>query len=134
MASRRRKTTPTRPGVLPAKPYFKIGEVAGIVGVAPSVLRYWETEFAQVRPEKSRTNQRVYDRASVERLLAIRTLLYDDGHTIAGARRKLREPGTVDDALDKVADKVLTSPTATTDPRLGKAADLLRELLQLCDE
>jgi DNA-binding transcriptional MerR regulator len=126
MASRRRKTSTTRSavGTLPAKPYFKIGEVAAIVGVAPSVLRYWETEFSQVRPEKSRTNQRVYDRASVERLLAIRTLLYDEGHTIAGARRKLREPGVIAASV--------SSQKAPAD--LARAAGLLRELLQLCDE
>ena len=76
---------------LPDKQYFKIGEVARLLGVAPSVLRYWETEFRSIKPEKTRTNQRLYHRRHVERLFQIKTLLYDQKYTIAGARRRLRE-------------------------------------------
>ena len=76
---------------IPDKPYFKIGEVARLLGVRPSVLRYWETEFRSVKPEKSRTNQRLYHRRHVERLLQIKSLLYDQKYTIAGARRRLKE-------------------------------------------
>ena len=76
---------------IPDKQYFKIGEVARLLGVRPSVLRYWETEFRSVKPEKSRTNQRLYHRRHVERLLQIKSLLYDHKYTIAGARRRLRE-------------------------------------------
>lgn len=72
------------------KLYFKIGEVADIVGVAAHVLRYWETEFAIVKPEKSRSQQRVYRRKDVENLLRIKHLLYDRKFTIAGAKQVLR--------------------------------------------
>ncbi|MEX1364967.1 MAG: MerR family transcriptional regulator [Nannocystaceae bacterium] len=75
------------------KLYFKIGEVAEIVGVAPHVLRFWETEFAALRPRKSRTQHRVYRRRDVATLLRIKHLLYVDKFTIAGARKQLREAG-----------------------------------------
>lgn len=78
---------------LPAKLYFRIGEVSGIVGVEPHVLRYWETEFRSVRPQKSAKGQRVYSRRDVETLLKVKDLLYAHRFTIAGARRKLREGG-----------------------------------------
>ncbi len=76
---------------LPDRRYFRIGEVAILLGVKPYVLRYWETEFPQVRPQKSRSGQRLYRRREVEVLLDIRTLLYDRGFTIVGARKALRE-------------------------------------------
>ena len=78
---------------LPAKLYFRIGEVAGIVGVEPHVLRYWETEFRSVKPQKSAKGQRIYSRRDVETLLKVKELLYAHRFTIAGARRKLREGG-----------------------------------------
>ena len=78
---------------LPDKLYFRIGEVAGIVGVEPHVLRYWETEFRSIRPEKSRKGQRVYSRRDVETLLKVKDLLYGHRYTIAGAKRKLRGDG-----------------------------------------
>jgi DNA-binding transcriptional MerR regulator len=76
---------------LPAKVYFRIGEVAELVGVEPHVLRYWEREFRTVRPTKSARGQRVYTRRDVESLLRVRELLYKEGFTIAGARKKLRQ-------------------------------------------
>ncbi len=78
---------------LPAKLYYRIGEVAGIVGVEPHVLRYWETEFRSIRPQKSAKGQRIYSRRDVETLLKVRELLYAHRFTIAGAKRKLREGG-----------------------------------------
>ncbi len=78
---------------VPAKLYYRIGEVAGIVGVEPHVLRYWETEFRSIRPQKSAKGQRVYSRRDVETLLKVKELLYAHRFTIAGARRKLREGG-----------------------------------------
>ncbi len=71
------------------KLYFKIGEVAEIVGVPAYVLRYWETEFRAIRPQKSRSQQRVYRRRDVETLLKIKSLLYEKKFTIAGARQEL---------------------------------------------
>ena len=76
---------------LPDKLYFKIGEVARLVGVKPYVLRYWETEFSVVRPGKTRSHHRLYRRRDVETLLEIRRLLYGERYTIEGAKRRLRE-------------------------------------------
>jgi DNA-binding transcriptional MerR regulator len=73
------------------KLYFKIGEVAEIIAVPAYVLRYWETEFKAVKPQKSRTQQRVYRRRDVATLLRIKHLLYDQKFTIAGARQQLKE-------------------------------------------
>lgn len=78
---------------LPAKLYFRIGEVAKRVGVETHVLRYWETEFRSIRPQKSSRGQRVYSRRDLEALLRVKELLYEQGYTIAGARKKLREGG-----------------------------------------
>lgn len=78
---------------LPQKIYFRIGEVAKILGVAPHVIRFWETEFKTVRPQKSRTGQRVYARRDVEQLVLIRRLLKEERYTIEGARKYLRDRG-----------------------------------------
>ena len=75
---------------LPEKKYFRIGEVANLLMVKPYVLRYWETEFNQLRPQKSRTGQRLYRRKDVESLITIRDLLYVKKYTIAGARQALK--------------------------------------------
>jgi DNA-binding transcriptional MerR regulator len=75
---------------LPSKLFFRIGEVAGLVGVEPHVLRYWEREFRSIRPTKSAKGQRVYSRRDVENLLRVRDLLYRDGFTIAGAKKRLQ--------------------------------------------
>jgi DNA-binding transcriptional MerR regulator len=76
---------------LPDKLYFKIGEVAKIVGVKPYVLRYWETEFSVVKPGKTPSRHRLYRRRDVEMLLEIKHLLYKEGYTIAGAKKRLKE-------------------------------------------
>ncbi len=74
------------------KLYYRIGEVARIVGVQPHVLRYWETEFRTIRPQKSSKGQRIYSRRDVEKLLRVKDLLKNQGFTIAGAKRRLRQP------------------------------------------
>jgi len=81
---------------LPEKLYFRIGEVAELVGVEPHVLRYWEREFRTIRPTKSAKGQRVYSRRDVENLMRVRELLYKEGFTIAGAKKKLVRVGGVD--------------------------------------
>jgi len=83
---------------VPVKLYYRIGEVAQIVGVEPHVLRYWETEFRSIRPQKSRKGQRVYSRRDVDKLLKVKDLLYTHRFTIEGARRRLRESGLEPDA------------------------------------
>ena len=79
------------PPRLPDKLYFKIGEASRIVGVKPYVLRYWETEFDLLKPGKAPSRHRLYRKKDVELLLEIKRLLYAEGYTIEGARKKLRE-------------------------------------------
>ncbi len=75
--------------VIPEKIYFKIGEVCELVGVQAHVLRYWETEFPMLSPQKNRSGQRSYRRRDVEISLRIKQLLYEEMFTIAGAKKKL---------------------------------------------
>jgi DNA-binding transcriptional MerR regulator len=75
---------------LPDKLYFKIGEVADIVGVKPYVLRYWESEFSVIKPAKTRFKHRLYRRKDVETLLQIKRLLHEQRFTIEGARKRLK--------------------------------------------
>ncbi len=76
--------------VIPEKLFFKIGEVCEIVGVQAHVLRYWETEFPMLSPQKNRSGQRTYRRRDVEIALRIKELLYEEMYTIAGAKKKLQ--------------------------------------------
>jgi len=76
--------------LIPDKLYFRIGEVARLCRVPAYVLRFWETEFPQLKPAKSSTGQRMYRRREVESVLRIKKLLYDEGYTIPGARQQLR--------------------------------------------
>lgn len=82
---------PATQELLGDKLYFKIGEVARIVGVKPYVLRYWETEFSILKPGKTRSKHRLYRRRDVDLLLKIKDLLHTRRFTIEGARKKLRE-------------------------------------------
>ena len=74
---------------IPGKRYFTIGEVSDLCGVKPHVLRYWEQEFPQLKPVKRRGNRRYYQRRDVLIIRQIRSLLYDEGFTIGGARQRL---------------------------------------------
>lgn len=78
---------------LPDKLFFRIGEVADIVGVKPHVLRYWESEFRGLSPMKTRGSHRQYRRRDVELAMLIKRLVHDEGYTIAGARKRLRSMG-----------------------------------------
>jgi DNA-binding transcriptional MerR regulator len=89
--SRRKKTSAgTAEIVIPGKLYFRIGEVAELCKVPAYVLRFWESEFPQLSPNKSSTGQRLYRRKDVESAVRIRRLLYEEGYTIAGARQILK--------------------------------------------
>ncbi len=96
---------------LPEKLYFRIGEVAELVGVEPHVLRYWEREFRTIRPTKSAKGQRVYSRRDVENLMRVRELLYKEGFTIAGAKKKLVRVGLdVDEERESRPDESAAQP------------------------
>lgn len=71
------------------KLFYKIGEVCELTGIRPHILRYWESEFPALSPKKSRGGQRVYQRKDLETVLAIKKMLYEDGFTIAGAKKML---------------------------------------------
>ena len=87
----------SKPRQPPNKLFYRIGEVSRLTGLEPYVLRYWETEFPMLQPQKNRAGQRTYRRRDVEMALRIKELLYDEQYTIAGAKKKLagelRGPG-----------------------------------------
>lgn len=110
---------------IPDKLYFKIGEVAELTGIKPHVLRYWEEEFGTFRPSKSRTQQRLYRRKDIELVFRLKELLYEQGYTIAGARKKLREP------VVREPEQVLLPLAPSIDRRL--LSEIRADLLQLRD-
>ena len=104
--------SPPPPREIPDKLYFRIGEVARLCDVPTYVLRFWEGEFPQLKPNKGGTGQRLYRRRDVEMALRIKSLLYDEGYTIPGARAafkaELRSPKDPQLALNGIADTVDT--------------------------
>jgi DNA-binding transcriptional MerR regulator len=112
-------------GELPPKLFFRIGEVAGLVGVEPHVLRYWEREFRSIRPTKSAKGQRVYTRKDVENLLRVRDLLYRDGFTIAGAKKKLQRGGdATQEALDDEGTEIIDEGASSAEMPVASAIEL----------
>lgn len=109
---------------IPQKLLFKIGEVSRLTGVKPHVLRYWESEFSVLRPQKTPTNQRLYRRRDVELLLLIKQLLYREGFTIAGANKRVRE------LLRQKADE----QPVDTGALLARLRSEAEELLALVDD
>ena len=87
---RKRPGPPAPPREIPDKLYFRIGEVAKLCEVPAYVLRFWESEFPQLKPNKGGTGQRLYRRKDVEMALRVKSLLYDEGYTIAGARQAFK--------------------------------------------
>src|SRR5947199_2901127 len=92
MSTTKLKAKPNRSTeiIVPDKLYFRIGEVSKLCRLPAYVLRFWETEFPQLKPVKSSTGQRMYRQKDVESVVRIKALLYDEGFTIAGARQQLR--------------------------------------------
>jgi DNA-binding transcriptional MerR regulator len=92
---------------IPDKLFFKIGEVCEIAGVEPYVLRFWETEFKFLAPQKAKSGHRVYRRKDVEMVLKIKELLYERGFTIAGARKQLSRTREVQGPeRDRILDRM----------------------------
>jgi DNA-binding transcriptional MerR regulator len=126
-----RKTSPTSGSDIPDKLYFRIGEVSRLCDVPAYVLRFWESEFPNLKPHKGGTGQRLYRRRDVETALRIKSLLYEEGYTIPGARQvfkselRQKEP-QLTLAIDAGHD------TPNIDPRrLRKLQKDLRDLLDL---
>ena len=122
-------------GSIPDKLYFKIGEVKKITGVEPHVLRYWESEFKIIRPQRATSKQRLYRRVDVENILTIKKLLYEDGYTVPGARKfltankgKKAKPVT---AAAKPTAKPAAVPGEKTRIMLKKMKDDLLELKEM---
>lgn len=116
---------------IPDKLAFKIGEVAEIAGVKPYVLRYWETEFEQLRPQKSQKGQRVYLKRDVELVLMVRKLLYRDRFSIEGARvalRRLKKDSRQIKAAGGTVDELEQIKTAVEDLSLHISS--LKELFR----
>ena len=146
----------SRPAVaIPEKLFFKIGEVCELAGVQAHVLRYWESEFPMLAPQKNRAGQRVYRKRDVEMALRIKELLYEDQYTIAGAKKrltnelrgggKLRANGDEENGTDATHVEKFSSAQsgfsagvtpATAEERQGlkQLAAELRELLSLLEQ
>ena len=110
---------------------YKIGEVCKVADLQPYVLRYWETEFPQLSPNKSGGGQRLYTRRELDIILRIKELLYKEGFTIAGAKKKLET-----DLIEAAAPAPVAEPSAPASPRLSseglaRAKQELRELLEM---
>ena len=102
---------------IPDKLFFKIGEVAALTLLRPSVLRYWESEFSFLKPNKSRSGQRLYSRQHLETILEIKSLLYTEKLTIEGARKRIDAKGKGRD----VGREVSSAPE-------GRLTNVLREV------
>jgi DNA-binding transcriptional MerR regulator len=130
------------PDQSPRKLFYKIGEVCQMTDTQPYVLRFWESEFSQLAPTKSRTGQRLYRRKDVDLVREIKRLLYEEGFTIAGARQKLGMPdaqGSLDELMEPAAVPAAPSRVPASDPSspVGLAPEIasgLEEILRLMDE
>ncbi len=108
------------------KNLYRIGEVSRITDTKPFVLRYWETEFPTLQPVKSPKGHRLYRRKDVDTVLLIKRLLYDEGFTIAGARRHLRDVGDSPTELESESGVEAKAARATEVPQ---AAEISRKVL-----
>jgi DNA-binding transcriptional MerR regulator len=109
---------------IPEKLFFRIGEVCDLIKVQPHVLRYWETEFPMLAPQKNRAGQRVYRRKDVEMVMRIRNLLYEEKFTIAGAKRKLQDEMHRTGARPRAdtRDALATEPPGRVEPPIPMAS------------
>ena len=115
------------------KSRYRIGEVSRLTETKPFVLRYWETEFPMLQPVKSPKGHRLYRREDVETVLRIKRLLYDEGFTIAGARRHLREAGSLPVESARTAGPPAAAPATIGRKTLLDLRDALRGFLTLLE-
>ncbi len=111
---------------LPEKLYYKIGEVAELARVRTSVLRFWETEFSFLKPEKSTTGQRLYSKREVDLILQVRHLLYDEKFTIEGVKKKISSRG-------KLVYPGAVSLESSSEVKASLLVELKQELQQIRD-
>ena len=112
-----------RPAVaIPEKLFFKIGEVCELAGVQAHVLRYWESEFSMLAPQKNRAGQRVYRKRDVEIALRIKELLYEDQYTIAGAKKRLANDLRAGGKLKIISSEETEQEDSTAPLRAGSKA------------
>jgi DNA-binding transcriptional MerR regulator len=109
---------------IPEKLFFKIGEVCELTGVQAHVLRYWESEFPMLAPQKNRAGQRTYRKRDVEMALRIKELLYDDQYTIAGAKKKLASELRGASKLKVVTPEMSAAAAAQQTPATPESASL----------
>ena len=121
-----RKTGASPEPVIPDKLYFRIGEVAKLCKLPTYVLRFWESEFPQLKPVKSSTGQRMYRQRDVETALRIKKLLYEEGFTIAGARQQLKA-----ESKPAAGQSGLPFPKQSRTAELKKVRQGLQEILVL---
>jgi DNA-binding transcriptional MerR regulator len=117
------------PDALPRKLFYKIGEVCQLTDTQPYVLRFWESEFPQLAPNKSRSGQRLYRKKDIDLVLEIKRLLYQEGFTIAGARKKLGMPetqGPIDDLFGAVESSAASQPAPTLRMIGAQLAEIVR--------
>ena len=112
-----RKVVAPEPPIIPDKLYFRIGDVARLCDVPAYVLRFWETEFPQLKPNKGGTGQRLYRKRDVEMALRIKSLLYDQGYTIPGARQVFLAESKAKEAPESAAQPIASS----AQPQLAEA-------------
>jgi DNA-binding transcriptional MerR regulator len=112
---------------------YKIGEVCKLADLQPYVLRYWETEFPQLSPNKSGGGQRLYTRAELDTILRIKELLYKEGFTIAGAKKKLEQEMSEPAAAAPSATPAATTSAAPSSDVIARVKDELRALLRMLD-
>ena len=117
------------PSEIPDKLYFRIGEVARICEVPAYVLRFWESEFQQLKPNKSGTGQRLYRKRDVEMTLRIKRLLYDDGYTIPGARQVFQAEAR--ESRKKTAEPELPLSAANSDAAVAGLEKVRKELREI---
>jgi DNA-binding transcriptional MerR regulator len=122
-----RRNTPSSGAEIPDKLYFRIGEVSRLCDLPAYVLRFWESEFPQLKPHKGGTGQRLYRRRDVEAVLHIKSLLYDEGYTISGARQVIKSEQR-QKAPQLALDIEETGPAGST-KQLRKLQKEMRELL-----
>lgn len=112
--ARRKIQTAKTPVTIPDKLYFRIGDVARLCSLPAYVLRFWETEFPQLKPHKGGSGQRLYRKRDVEIVLEIKRLLYGEGFTIAGARRSLAEKRHSQPAIEEAGEQSETGTRTST--------------------